>query len=36
MRKTREFDFERCTSGIDFENWVKDLMTNLGFKADRV
>lgn len=26
MRKPMDIDFERCTSGIEFEEWVKESM----------
>ena len=36
MRKSMDSDFERCTSGIEFEEWVKELLGQLQMKADRV
>ena len=36
MRKLRSIDFNRCAMGIDFENWVCDLLKQLSFPADRV
>ena len=26
MRKPMNIDFERCTSGIEFEEWVRELL----------
>ena len=36
MRKSMDIDFERCTSGIEFEEWVKELLGQLRMKAERV
>ena len=36
MRKPMDIDFERCTSGIEFEEWVKELLGQLRMKAERV
>ena len=36
MRKPMNIDFERCTSGIEFEEWVKELLGQLRMKAERV
>lgn len=36
MRKPMDIDFDRCTSGIEFEEWVKELLGRLRMKADRV
>ena len=36
MGKLKSIDFERCTSGIEFEDWTKDLLRDLSFNADRV
>lgn len=36
MGNLKSIDFERCTSGIEFEGWVCDLLRKLSFTADRV
>lgn len=36
MRKPMDIDFERCTSVIEFEEWVKELLGQLRMKAERV
>lgn len=36
MRKPMDIDFERCTSGIEFEEWVKELLGQLRMKAERI
>ena len=36
MRKPMNIDFERCNSGIEFEEWVKELLGQLRMKAERV
>ncbi len=36
MGNLKSIDFERCTSGIEFEGWVCDLLRKLSFAADRV
>ena len=36
MGNLKSIDFERCTSGIEFEGWVCDLLRKLSFPADRV
>lgn len=36
MGKPKEIDFHRCTSGIDFEEWVKTLLIDLRMTANRV
>ena len=36
MGNLKNIDFERCTSGIEFEGWVCDLLRKLSFTADRV
>lgn len=36
MRKSMDIDFERCTSGIEFEEWVRELLGQLRMKAERV
>lgn len=36
MSERKNIDFERCTSGIEFEDWVKDLLRDLSFGANRV
>ena len=36
MGKLKSIDFNRCTMGIDFENWVCDLLKQLSFTANRV
>ena len=36
MRKPMDIDFERCTSGIEFEDWVKELLGQLRMKAERI
>ena len=30
MRKPMDIDFERCASGIEFEEWVKELLVRFG------
>lgn len=35
MGRLKIIDFERCTLGIEFEDWVKDLLRKLSFKATR-
>ena len=36
MGNLKNIDFERCTSGIEFEGWVCDLLRKPSFPADRV
>lgn len=36
MKDLTGIDFERCRSGIEFEEWVKDLLCKLSFQAARV
>ena len=36
MRKPMDIDFERCSSGMEYEEWVKDLLGKIRMKADRV
>ena len=36
MGNLKNIDFERCTSGIDFETWNRDLLRSLNFTAERV
>ncbi len=36
MRKPMNIDFERCNSGIEFEEWIKELLGQLRMKAERV
>lgn len=36
MGNLKSIDFERCTSGIELEGWVCDLLRKLSFPADRV
>lgn len=36
MRKPMDIDFKRCISGIEFEEWVKELLGQLRMKAECV
>ena len=36
MKEPRKIDFQRCLSGVEFEGWVVDLLTQLSFPANRV
>lgn len=36
MQEPRKIDFQRCLSGVEFEGWVVDLLTQLSFPANRV
>lgn len=36
MGKPKNIDFERCTSGINFEEWTKKLLIGLRMEASRV
>lgn len=36
MSNFKHIDFQRCTSGIDFENWMVDLLMQLHIPARRV
>lgn len=36
MPRLKDINFERCRSGLEFEEWVKDIMIKLKLKARRV
>ena len=36
MAELRKIDFQRCLSGVEFEGWMVDLLTQLSFPANRV
>lgn len=35
MNEVRNIDFQRCLSGIEFENWMVDLLRQLSISAQR-